>query len=43
MDALALAQVVLAEEPHLPMDVVGWGTLILSLLVTVVWLAYLYR
>ena len=36
-------QIVLAEGTQLPMDVVGWGALILSLLVTVVWLAYLYR
>lgn len=30
-------------EPALPMDVVGWGVLIVSLLIAVAWLAYLYR
>ena len=34
---------VLEAEPALPMDVVGWGTLALGLLVTLVWLVYLYR
>ncbi|WP_279387175.1 hypothetical protein [Natrarchaeobius oligotrophus] len=34
---------VLAAEPALPMDVVGWGTLVLALIVTIVWLVYLYR
>ncbi|WP_339104069.1 hypothetical protein [Haloterrigena salinisoli] len=38
-----LTQVVLSESPELPMELVGWGALVLSLLVTVVWLAYLYR
>ncbi|MEY7848037.1 hypothetical protein AB7C87_02385 [Natrarchaeobius sp. A-rgal3] len=34
---------ILNAEPVLPLDIVGWGTLILALLVTIVWLAYLYR
>ncbi|MFC4437061.1 MULTISPECIES: hypothetical protein [Natrialbaceae] len=38
-----LIGVVLEAETALPMDIVGWGTLLVSLLVTVVWLAYLYR
>ncbi|EMA36019.1 hypothetical protein SAMN05444422_101780 [Halobiforma haloterrestris] len=38
-----LTQAVLESEPVLPMDVVGWGALILGLLVTIVWLVYLYR
>ncbi|ELZ13161.1 hypothetical protein C477_21915 [Haloterrigena salina JCM 13891] len=38
-----VTQVVLAEGAELPMDVVGWVALVLSLLVTIVWLAYLYR
>ncbi len=39
----------MTELPHavlettLPMDIAGWGTLALSLLVAVVWLVYLYR
>ena len=41
MDALTHA--VLATETHLPMDLVGWGALILSLLVAIVWTAYVYR
>ncbi len=41
MNALAFA--VLEAEPELPMALTGWGALILALLVTVVWLAYLYR
>ena len=38
-----LTHVVLDAEPALPMEIVGWGTLILSVLIAVVWLAYLYR
>ncbi|EMA39835.1 hypothetical protein [Halobiforma nitratireducens] len=38
-----LTQVLLEAEPTLPMDIVGWGTLLLGLLVAVVWLVYLYR
>ncbi|WP_255455249.1 hypothetical protein [Natrialba sp. INN-245] len=34
---------ILNAEPVLPMDLVGWGTLLLAVLVTVVWLVYLYR
>ncbi|AEH37293.1 hypothetical protein [Halopiger xanaduensis] len=34
---------VLAAETELPMEIVGWGVLIASLLVTIVWLAYVYR
>ncbi|ELY43737.1 hypothetical protein [Natronorubrum sulfidifaciens] len=34
---------VLEAEPALPMALTGWGTLILALLVTIVWLAYFYR
>lgn len=30
-------------ETELPMELIGWSVLVLSLLVTVVWLAYLYR
>ncbi|WP_268257975.1 hypothetical protein [Halopiger goleimassiliensis] len=34
---------VLEAEPVLPIGVVGWGTLALALLVTLVWLVYVYR
>ncbi len=34
---------VLEAEPALPMTVVGWGVLVLSVALAVVWLAYLYR
>lgn len=34
---------VLATETELPMDIVGWGALALGLLVTIAWMAYLYR
>ena len=30
-------------ETALPMDVVGWGVLLVSLLVTILWLVYVYR
>ena len=30
-------------ETELPMGIAGWGTLALALLVTIVWLIYLYR
>ncbi|WP_265110586.1 hypothetical protein [Halosolutus halophilus] len=33
----------LAAETPLPIGLVGWGTLLLGLLVAVVWLIYLYR
>ncbi|AFZ73825.1 hypothetical protein SAMN05443661_12814 [Natronobacterium gregoryi] len=36
-----LAFVVL--ETELPMGIAGWGTLALGVLVTAVWLIYLYR
>ncbi|MFP8954725.1 hypothetical protein ACLI4Z_17435 [Natrialbaceae archaeon A-arb3/5] len=35
--------VVLDAEPTLPLDLVGWGTLALALIVTIIWLVYLYR
>lgn len=38
-----LTAVVLEAETTLPMDLVGWGTLLVSLAVTIVWMAYLYR
>ena len=34
---------VLEAETTLPMDIAGWGTLALALLVTLVWLIYVYR
>ncbi|WP_256558443.1 hypothetical protein [Salinilacihabitans rarus] len=37
-----LAYVVLASEPALPTGT-GWVVLIVSLLITVAWLLYLYR
>lgn len=38
MNALAVVL-----ETALPMDLVGWGSLVLALVVTIVWMAYLYR
>ena len=38
-----LAFTVLEAETELPMEIAGWGVLALSLLLTVVWLVYLYR
>ncbi|WP_256549405.1 hypothetical protein [Natrinema caseinilyticum] len=38
-----LTDAVLATETQLPMAVVGWGVLVLGLLVTIAWLLYLYR
>ena len=38
-----LTTVVLETETALPMGIAGWGTLLVSLLVAIVWLAYLYR
>lgn len=38
-----VTRIVLEEEPALPMELTGWGVLVLSLIVTVVWLAYVYR
>lgn len=34
---------VLEAEPALPMEIVGWGVLLVSLLIAAVWLFYLYR
>ncbi|WP_256464793.1 hypothetical protein [Halosolutus gelatinilyticus] len=34
---------VLASDPALPMEIVGPGVLVLSLLVTLLWIAYFYR
>lgn len=34
---------VLDVEPALPMEIAGWGVLGLSLLVTALWLVYVYR
>lgn len=34
---------VLASETELPMAAVGWGLLVLALVVTLAWLVYLYR
>ena len=34
---------VLEAEPVLPMDLVGWGSLALGVLVALLWLGYLYR
>lgn len=34
---------VLETEAALPMDIVGWSALILSLLITIAWMAYFYR
>ncbi|WP_310908785.1 hypothetical protein [Natrinema sp. 1APR25-10V2] len=39
----ALHAAVLATETELPMTVVGWGALVLGLIVTIAWVAYLYR
>ncbi|WP_256566069.1 hypothetical protein [Natrinema gelatinilyticum] len=38
-----LNDVVLATETQFPMSVVGWGVLVLGLLVTIAWMLYLYR
>lgn len=37
------APVVLETEPALPMTLTGWGVLALSLVITALWLAYVYR
>ncbi|ELZ13845.1 hypothetical protein C479_03331 [Halovivax asiaticus JCM 14624] len=37
------SQIVLETGSDLPIDAVGWGVLALSLVVTGVWLAYVYR
>ena len=34
---------VLETEPALPIEIVGWTVLIVSLLITAAWLFYLYR
>ncbi|MDJ1430636.1 hypothetical protein [Halostagnicola sp. A-GB9-2] len=39
----ALTHLLLEAEPALPMTIVGWGVLLVSLLIAVVWLAFLYR
>lgn len=38
-----LAYLVLEAETELPMEITGWGMLVLGLLITVAWLVYLYR
>ncbi|WIV67764.1 hypothetical protein [Natrialbaceae archaeon AArc-T1-2] len=38
-----LLYVALETETELPMELAGWGTLLLALIVTFAWLAYLYR
>ncbi|WP_280842092.1 hypothetical protein [Natronococcus sp. JC468] len=38
-----LTAVVLETETALPMDVVGWGVLLVSLAVTIAWMTHLYR
>ncbi|AGB36772.1 hypothetical protein [Natronococcus occultus] len=38
-----LLAIVLEAETTLPMGIAGWGTLLVSLAVTVAWVAYLYR
>lgn len=43
MNALTYALLEVDAETTLPMDLAGWGILIFALVVTVVWLAYLYR
>lgn len=40
---LALAAVLQADSPALPIDAVGWTVLLLSLVITVLWLVYLWR
>lgn len=40
---IELTRVVLETETAFPMEIVGWGTLILSLLIVLAWLASLYR
>ncbi|WP_256527490.1 hypothetical protein [Natrinema marinum] len=43
MNALHAAVLATETDPQLPMAAVGWGALALGLLVTIVWVAYLYR
>ncbi|WP_255170046.1 hypothetical protein [Natrononativus amylolyticus] len=38
-----LSSVLLETEPALPMEIAGWGVLLVGLVITVVWLLYLYR
>lgn len=38
-----LTHMLLEAEPALPISAVGWGVLIVSLLITVAWLAKLYQ
>ena len=40
---MSVSAVVLETEPALPMELAGWGVLGVSILITVVWLVYLYR
>lgn len=37
------AHVVLETGADLPIDAVGWSVLVISLLVTALWLAYVFR
>ncbi|WP_281255557.1 hypothetical protein [Natrinema ejinorense] len=44
MSTLIEAAILTTEtEPVLPMQLVGWGTLALSLLVTIAWVVSFYR
>lgn len=38
-----LTHLVLEAETELPMEIAGWGMLVLGVLITVGWLVYLYR
>ena len=38
-----LSTVVLDTGTELPMEIAGWGVLLLSLLIAVLWLVYVYR
>ena len=40
---MSVSTVVLEAEPALPMELTGWGVLGVSLLITAIWLVYLYR
>ena len=40
---MSVSAVVLEMEPALPMELTGWGVLGVSILITVIWLVYLYR
>lgn len=43
MNTLTYALLETDAEPAMPIDIVGWGLIVLALVLTVVWLAYLYR